>query len=145
MLAYALTINKQPSLLSPTRSELLSVFHELAKTHSFHLSSRPVQCFEHCKSVYKTEIDLKWIHYHACVHGRYIDYKKVIMPNYSIKFQLLKDSYDIINWCGYVMKDKIDGILIKTIKMLKKPTFKKDHKAQRKIIRTRIDIRTFLK
>lgn len=119
MRAYSMTIDKcRTSGDYPTKVEYEVVFNYLLNTHALALTSWPVRCYE---LKVKLNAGIKdWLHFHACVWGRtYLDYKDVKAEGYSIKIELLKTSYDIINWCGYVNKDKIDRCDL-TIKPMEK-------------------------
>ncbi len=54
-----------------------------------------------------------------------IEFSTVKYDGWSLKLKILKTPYDIINWCGYVQKHKVDKTDIKyTIRKVQK--FKKD-------------------
>ncbi len=117
---YGLTIARCKIGKKVTKSDLISIRNRLFKDHYMNLTSFPVECFE-----FKKNQDL---HYHACVQSmKWVIFSDIKYEGWSIKLKWLKLPYDIINWCGYVQKDKIDKVDLKTtIKQCQR--FKKDKK-----------------
>ncbi len=115
---YGLTIAKCLLDKPPSKQDIYVILHRLFEDHKCNLTFFKVQCFE-----YKKNQDL---HYHACIQAQtFIKYNEVVYKGWSVKLKWLKTPYDIINWCGYVQKDKLDKVDIKyTIKKVQK--FKKD-------------------
>lgn len=115
---YGLTIARCKLDMSPTKQDILLIRDRLFEDHHINMTSFKVECFE-----YKKNNDL---HYHACVLAQtFIKFTDVKYKGWSVKLKYLKTPYDIINWCGYCQKDKMDQVDIKyTIKKCVK--FKKD-------------------
>ncbi len=114
---YSCTISKCKINTPPTKGDILTIRNRFYEDFHANESSFPVHCFEPKKN--------KDLHYHSTIFAPYIDWKKVIYKGWHIKLAMLKTPYDIVNWCGYINKHKIDSVDIKiTLKRVQQ--FKKD-------------------
>ncbi len=103
----------------PTKESIIAIRNRFYEDFHAHESSFPVNCFESKKN--------GWLHYHSTILSQYIEFKDIKYSGWSIKLVMLNTSYDIVNWCGYICKHKIDSVDIKiTLKQVQK--FKKDKK-----------------
>ncbi len=133
--AYSLTISRAKLDKKPTKYDIHCIRDQFYQDHSAHETKWAVSCFELKKN--------GWLHYHAAIIAPYITWKNVLYPGWHFKLDMLKTPEDIINWCGYVQKFKIDKVDIHiTIKKVQK--FKKD-KARIKIIPHIADFTKWLK
>ncbi len=116
---YACTITKCLMDKEPTKTDILYVRNQFYEDFNANESNFPVNCFEPKKN--------GWLHYHSTIFAPYIDWQKVRYKGWSIKLKMLKTPFDIVNWCGYIQKHKIDKVDIKyTIKKVQQ--FKRDKK-----------------
>ncbi len=114
---YALTIARCKIGKKVTKQDIQNIRDRFFIDHNCNLSSFPVSCYEP-----KRNGDLHW---HACIQGQYIEFKTVVYNGWSLKLKILKTPYDVMNWCGYICKQKIDAVDIKTT-YKKVQQFKKD-------------------
>ncbi len=120
MIAYGLTIAKCKMDKAPKKEDIINIRDRLFNDHKLVLLSFPVEAYELKKN--------KWLHYHACVLSHsFVKFKDIKYNGWSINLKWLKKNTDIINWCGYVQKHKVDSCMIKVI-MKKVQRFKKDKK-----------------
>ncbi len=129
---YACTIARCRIDKSPTKSDIVMIRNRFYEDFSANETSFPVSCYELKKN--------GWLHYHSTIFAPYIDWKKVVYKGWSIKLKMLKTPYDIVNWCGYINKHKVDACDIK-ITLKKVQQFKKD----KAMIKSIPNIRSFYK
>lgn len=108
----------------PTKMDIIEIRNRFYEDFMANETTFAVNCYELKKN--------DWLHYHSTILAPYIDWKKVIYKGWSIKLKMLKTPYDIINWCGYIQKYKVDICNIK-ITTIKCQSFKKDKPVRLKI------------
>ncbi len=134
-ISYALTIARCKIGKQVTKSDLITIRDRLFDDHSINLTSFPVHCYEYKKN--------KDLHYHATVLSqKWIMFKDIKYVGWSIKLKYLKTPYDIINWCGYICKHKVDDVDIKS-SIVQCQKYKKDKKKLKMTLK-RIPITDFL-
>ncbi len=114
---YGCTITRCRLDKEPTKSDIIDIRDRFYEDFHTNESEFPVNCFELKKN--------GWLHYHSTIMAPYINWKDVVYKGWSIKLKLLRTPYDLINWCGYVQKSKVDSCFIK-ITLKKVQRFKKD-------------------
>ncbi len=110
MYHYFLTIDKVKLGVPPLRQDLLRIRNDLCSMHGLAvISPYQVQSFE-LKS--KGKAHGNYLHYHCILQSdnNFIDYKKVRVPNWSLKLERLRSHRDIALTAGYIQKLKKDAV-----------------------------------
>lgn len=121
---YGCTIARALLDKPPTREDVCNIRNKFYEDFDCTESSFSVHCFELKRN--------GWLHYHSTIMAPYITFNKVKYKGWSIKLVMLNTPYQIINWCGYVQKNKVDKCSIKTT-IIKIQQFKKDKPLHKKI------------
>ncbi len=105
---YFLTIDKVKLGVPPLKQDLLTIRNDICSANNLSvIHPYQVQCFEYKD---KGKVHGRYLHYHCMLYSSdyYIDYKKIRVPNWSLKLERLRTSTDVAITSGYIMKLKKD-------------------------------------